>query len=107
MSQSSFLVLYPCVFVVQRHGDHLELHLSFRRQRQMFLRDRYRIGHARRLIDEGQTRDKTLEAIGLESGFTSRSSFIIAFREMTGKLPSAYLEELQKSRAGQPEAHMP
>lgn len=71
------------------------------------IRAEYRIGHARRLIDEGQTRDKTLEAIGLESGFTSRSSFIIAFREMTGKLPSAYLEDLQKSRAGQPEEHVP
>ena len=71
------------------------------------IRAEYRIGHARRLIDEGQTRDKTLEAIGLESGFTSRSSFISAFREMTGKLPSAYLEDLQKSRAGQPEEHVP
>lgn len=58
------------------------------------VRAEYRIAHARRLIDEGQTRDKTLEAIGLESGFSSRSSFINAFREVTGKLPSEYLEAL-------------
>ncbi len=61
------------------------------------IRAEYRIGHARRLIDEGQTSDKTLEAIGLESGFTSRSSFINAFREVTGKLPSEYLDALHKS----------
>ena len=61
------------------------------------IRAEYRIGHARRLIDEGQTSDKTLEAIGLESGFSSRSSFINAFREVTGKLPSEYLDALHKS----------
>ncbi len=64
------------------------------------IRAEYRVRHARRLIDEGQTRDKTLEAIGLESGFSSRSSFISAFREVTGKLPSEYLDA-QHTEAGQ------
>ncbi len=71
------------------------------------IRAQYRIGHARRLIDEGQTHDKTLEAIGLESGFSSRSSFISAFREVTGKLPSEYLDALHKSGEVLNEEHLP
>ena len=58
------------------------------------IRAEHRIRHALRLIDEGQTREKTLEAIGMESGFSSRSSFITAFREVTGKLPREYQQTL-------------
>ena len=63
------------------------------------IRAEYRVRYATRLIEHGQTREKTLEAIGLESGFSSRSSFINAFREMTGKLPSEYLDA-QHTEAG-------
>lgn len=55
------------------------------------LRAEYRIRHALGLIAQGQTQEKTLEAIGLESGFSSRSSFITAFREVTGQTPREYL----------------
>lgn len=55
------------------------------------LRAEYRIRHAKRLIDEGVGSEKSLQTIGLESGFSSRSSFIIAFREVTGQTPRDYL----------------
>jgi AraC-like DNA-binding protein len=61
------------------------------------LRAEYRVRHALSLIEGGHTREKTLEAIGLESGFSSRSSFITAFREVTGKLPSEYQQSLAAS----------
>jgi len=57
------------------------------------VRSEYRVRHACRLIEAGQTREKTLEAIGLEAGFSSRSSFIIAFREVTGHTPREYLRD--------------
>ena len=55
------------------------------------MRAEYRIRHAIRLIDEGAGSGKSLQTIGLESGFSSRSSFIIAFREVTGQTPRDYL----------------
>jgi AraC-like DNA-binding protein len=56
------------------------------------LRTEYRVLHAKQLIDQGATRDKTLEAIGMEAGFSSRGTFISAFREVTGKTPSDYVK---------------
>ena len=55
------------------------------------MRAEYRIRHAIRLIDEGAGSGKSLQTIGLESGFSSRSSFIIAFCEVTGQTPRDYL----------------
>ena len=63
------------------------------------LRAEHRIRHALRLIEEGQTQEKTLEAIGIESGFSSRSSFITAFREVTGKLPREYQQSVSSSQS--------
>jgi AraC-like DNA-binding protein len=58
----------------------------------------YRIQYAQQLIANGHTKDKTLEAIGLESGFSSRTSFIRVFREMTGMAPRDY-QRLVEERA--------
>lgn len=58
------------------------------------LRAEYRIGHAKYLIDEGAGSEKSLQRIGMESGFSSRSSFITAFREVTGHTPGEYLRTL-------------
>jgi AraC-like DNA-binding protein len=62
------------------------------------VRAEYRVRHACRQIEAGQMQEKTLEAIGLESGFSSRSSFIIAFREVIGVLPSAYQQSLSAGK---------
>lgn len=58
----------------------------------------YRIKYAQQLISSGHTKDKTLEAIGLESGFSSRTSFIRVFRDMTGMVPRDY-QRMMEERA--------
>lgn len=57
-------------------------------------RAEYRVRHAQSLIEQGETRRKTLEAIGMKSGFSNRISFHKAFREVTGMSPSDYLRSL-------------
>lgn len=58
------------------------------------LRAEYRIAHACRLIEGGATRSKTLEAIGIESGFANRISFTGTFREITGLSPSDFARKV-------------
>lgn len=55
-------------------------------------RMRWRIRHAKELIDVGKDKVLTLEAIGLESGFQSRTTFFVNFKELVGESPSAYAE---------------
>ena len=55
------------------------------------LRTEYRVAHACRLIETGATREKTLEAIGLESGFGNRITFASSFREVKGVSPREYV----------------
>lgn len=55
-------------------------------------RMRWRIRHAKELIDAGKDKIITLEAIGLESGFQSRTTFFVNFKELVGESPSAYAE---------------
>jgi AraC-like DNA-binding protein len=55
-------------------------------------RMRWRIRHAKELIDAGKDKVLTLEAIGLESGFQSRTTFFVNFKELVGESPSAYAE---------------
>jgi AraC-like DNA-binding protein len=44
------------------------------------------------LLSEGFKQKLTLEAIGLECGFGSRTNFYNAFKKVTGKTPSEYLD---------------
>jgi AraC-like DNA-binding protein len=60
------------------------------------LRAEYRVRHAQYLIENGGTRDKTMEAIGIESGFSSRGNFMATFREVTGMTPGDYLRLKEK-----------
>ncbi len=60
------------------------------------MRSEFRIAHACKLLDQGETREKTIEAIGIASGFASRSSFLTTFREIKGMAPSDYIKR-QKS----------
>jgi len=55
------------------------------------LRSSCRIRYAQKLIDQGAMRNKTLEAIGMECGFSSRGTFMTTFREITGMTPREYL----------------
>ncbi|MEO1449689.1 MAG: helix-turn-helix domain-containing protein [Bacteroidota bacterium] len=54
----------------------------------------YRIQRAREIM---QTHPEyTLEAIGYEAGFNSKSTFYTAFKQSTGTTPARYLKDLQK-----------
>ncbi|MFY0629220.1 MAG: AraC family transcriptional regulator [Flavobacteriaceae bacterium] len=55
-----------------------------------FIND-YRIEEAKRLLKENHK--LTLEAIGFEAGFSSKSSFYATFKKVTGKTPSEFQKE--------------
>jgi AraC-like DNA-binding protein len=57
-------------------------------------RNRWRVDHAKKLICEGKSKDLTLEAIGILSGFSSRNTFLNAFKKAEGISPSAYLSQI-------------
>lgn len=58
------------------------------------LRTQLRIKHAKELLHKGLTDNITIDAIGTNSGFKSRSTFYEAFKAETGMTPSQYLESL-------------
>jgi AraC-like DNA-binding protein len=53
-------------------------------------RNEWRINHAKTLIKEGKANEITLEAIGLQSGFSSRNAFITDFKKVEGVSPGAF-----------------
>jgi AraC-like DNA-binding protein len=57
-------------------------------------RNTLRVEHAKKLMAEGRTRDLTLEAIGLLSGFATRNTFYNAFRRVEGVAPGVWVERL-------------
>lgn len=58
------------------------------------LRASFRVEHAKDLLTKGLTETHTIDAIGLNSGFKSRSTYYEAFRAETGTTPHQYLEKL-------------
>lgn len=60
------------------------------------MRSEFRVKHVQRLIREGATKEKTLDAIGLESGFSSSTTFRAVFKEVTGQSPSEYISSLRQ-----------
>jgi AraC-like DNA-binding protein len=57
-------------------------------------RNNLRIAYARELLVQGEANNLTLEAISLQCGFASQSTFIRAFKNVTGTTPSAYLKTI-------------
>lgn len=53
-------------------------------------RNELRVNHAKALIEEGKAKEMTLEAIGLQSGFSSRNAFITDFKKIEGESPGAF-----------------
>jgi AraC-like DNA-binding protein len=56
------------------------------------LRSHYRVEHAKKLLLDIEKRNITIEAIGIESGFPTRSSFYRAFKAETGITPMEFVE---------------
>jgi AraC-like DNA-binding protein len=61
-------------------------------------RNEWRVEHAKNLIREGKFNDLTLEAIGILSGFSSRNTFLNAFKKAEGISPQAFLQQVKKSK---------
>lgn len=55
--------------------------------------NRFRVDHYIMKIAAGEWRNKKLEAIAADSGFSNRNTFRIAFKKATGLSPSAYLKK--------------
>ncbi len=53
----------------------------------------YRINHVKENIHKKQWSNFSLEGIGMEAGFKSRSTFLKAFKKETGMTPSAFREK--------------
>jgi AraC-like DNA-binding protein len=53
-------------------------------------RNTWRVQHAKALIRQGKARELTLEAVGLLCGFSSRNTFITAFKKVEGVSPGEY-----------------
>lgn len=57
-----------------------------------------RVEYAKTLILDGKTEDVTLEAIGILSGFSNRSTFMRAFKKKEGTSPGSFYQNgIQKS----------
>jgi len=56
----------------------------------------YRVDHFKKLVENGEAEYKTLLALGLDSGFNSKSSFNRVFKQFTGSTPSQYSRSLKK-----------
>jgi AraC-like DNA-binding protein len=57
-------------------------------------RNDLRIAYAKELLVQGEANNLTLEAISLQCGFASQSTFIRAFKNVIGTTPSAYLKSI-------------
>jgi AraC-like DNA-binding protein len=59
----------------------------------------YRIEEAKKLLLDPDKENLTIEAIGNEAGFKSKSAFNVAFKKITGVTPSAFVKaDLLKSK---------
>jgi len=57
-------------------------------------RKNLRIDHVCSLLEQGESKNLTIEAISANAGFASRSKFIDAFKERKGVTPSAFIKSI-------------
>lgn len=62
------------------------------------VRTKYRVEHAKEILANGDVSVNTIESMGFMSGFSSKSSFFAAFREITGITPNEYYKEHNKNQ---------
>ena len=56
--------------------------------------NQFRVKHAITLLDSGEGKFFTLEALAFQSGFSNRNTFTAAFKKHAQKTPSAYIKNL-------------
>ena len=74
---------------IPRHHLQLLIHKAEGKKFNEFINE-YRIQHVKNLIEKGGLKQKTLEALATESGFSSRTTFIRTIKKITGKTPTEY-----------------
>jgi AraC-like DNA-binding protein len=57
-------------------------------------RSMMRVEHAKELLHAGTADSLSIDGIGAQSGFSSRSGFYATFKAETGMTPSQYLESI-------------
>jgi AraC-like DNA-binding protein len=62
------------------------------------LKRKLRIEHAKQLLKEGKNKTLSIEGIGSQSGFSSRSNFFTTFKTEVGMTPTEYLEKTNKAQ---------
>jgi AraC-like DNA-binding protein len=59
------------------------------------LRREFRVELAKRELTNGQLTSNSMEGIWMKSGFSSKTSFFVAFKEVTGMTPLEYLKSIE------------
>ena len=57
--------------------------------------NKHRIEESKKMLNDENYKDYTITAIGLESGFNSKSSFYSAFKKFTNKTPTEYIKDVR------------
>ncbi len=60
------------------------------------LKNQLRVQHAIELLTESNLSTLTIESVGKQSGFKTRSNFYTAFKEETGVTPNEYSKKINK-----------
>ena len=92
LSQMSFDLKIPERFLSNYFNKELEITFSDWRKN-------LRIDHVCALIEDGEAKNLTIEAIATNAGFASRSKFIDAFKERKGVTPSAFIKSIKTVEA--------
>ena len=92
LSQMSFDLKIPERFLSNYFNKELDITFSDWRKN-------LRIDHVCRLIENGEAKNLTIEAIATNAGFASRSKFIDAFKERKGVTPSAFIKSIRTVEA--------
>lgn len=87
LSQMSFDLKIPERFLSTYFNKELKITFSEWRRN-------LRIDYVCKLLEEGESKNLTIEAISANAGFASRSKFIDAFKERKGVTPSAFIKSL-------------
>jgi AraC-like DNA-binding protein len=61
-------------------------------------RNKHRLSEAINKIQRNEYIEKTLEAIGRESGFSSRTTFFNVFLKQTGLNPTEFIERMNNQK---------
>ena len=89
LSQMSFDLKIPERFLSNYFNKELDITFSEWRKN-------LRIDYVCKMIEQGESKNLTIEAIATNAGFASRSKFIDAFKERKGVTPSAFIKSISR-----------